>query len=334
MNKNVMVLSVVLSALLLQTGCVSSARAIPGATIPRAEFRIRDPFVLADEGVYYLYESKPWDGGRGVFVRRSTDLEHWTDKQQVMHVADNLPVRKVWAPEVHKYKGSYYLFVTLTLEQGAYPVAALVPDREKFVEPRGTWVYKAASPMGPFTPVKKGPVPPQDWMTLDGTLYEEDGQPYMVFCHEWCQVRNGGMCALPLTDDLSAAAGSPIYLFSASDAPWAPKKEIGADGSFPMYVTDGPFMYRGKDNRLFMLWSSFGPGDYTVGLAESKNGKIDGEWFQHEKPVYENGGHCMLFKDFDGNLRMSLHGPNRGPLERAHFLRLVETDEGLLRVAP
>ena len=79
------------------------------------------------------------------------------------------------------------------------------------------------------------------------------------------------------------------------------------------------------------LFSALLPG---VGLAESKNGKIDGEWFQHEKPVYENGGHCMLFKDFDGNLRMSLHGPNRGPLERAHFLRLVETDEGLLKVTP
>ena len=94
MRKNIWLLSVALSAILLQTGCISSAKTISGATIPRADFRIRDPFVLAEDGIYYLYESKPWDGGRGVFVRMSTDLEHWTEKHQVMRVADDLPVAR------------------------------------------------------------------------------------------------------------------------------------------------------------------------------------------------------------------------------------------------
>ena len=96
MNRSVLVLSAALSAILLRAECVSPQAALPEAAFTRAEFRIRDPFVLADGGVYYLYESKPWDGGRGVFVRRSADLEHWTDKQQVMRVADDVPVRKVW----------------------------------------------------------------------------------------------------------------------------------------------------------------------------------------------------------------------------------------------
>ena len=185
MRKTILALSALLAVVLTQTECAASDDAVRGATFTRADFRIRDPFVLAEDGVYYLYESKPWDGGRGVFVRRSADLEHWTDKSQVMRVADDLPVRKVWAPEVHKYNGAYYLFVTLTLEKGAYAIATLVPGREEMAEPRGTWVYRAESPMGPFEPVKKGPLPQQDWMTLDGTLYVEDGQPYMVFCHEW-----------------------------------------------------------------------------------------------------------------------------------------------------
>ena len=218
MRKTILALSALLAVVLTQTECAASDDAVRGATFTRADFRIRDPFVLAEDGVYYLYESKPWDGGRGVFVRRSADLEHWTDKSQVMRVADDLPVRKVWAPEVHKYNGAYYLFVTLTLEKGAYAIATLVPGREEMAEPRGTWVYRAESPMGPFEPVKKGPLPPQDWMTLDGTLYVEDGQPYMVFCHEWCQMKDGRMCFAPLSRDFSSFTAAPTTMFRASEA--------------------------------------------------------------------------------------------------------------------
>ena len=122
----------------------------------RKDFRIRDPFVLADNGTYYLYESKPKDDGRGVFVRRSIDLEHWTDKSQVMRVADDIPVRKVWAPEVHKYNGAYYLFVTLTMEPGAYQIAPLVPGREEMVSPRGTWVWPRRKTVPRATPFMGG----------------------------------------------------------------------------------------------------------------------------------------------------------------------------------
>ena len=51
--------------------------------------------------------------------------------QHRRRVAEDVPVRKVWAPEVHKFKGAYYLFVTLTLEKGAYSIAKLEEEREK-----------------------------------------------------------------------------------------------------------------------------------------------------------------------------------------------------------
>ena len=321
MKKSVFVLSVLLSAALLQTGCVSFAKVVDGATIARADFRIRDPFVLAEDGVYYLYESKPWDGGRGVFVRRSTDLEHWTDKQQVMRVAADVPVKKVWAPEVHKYKGAYYLFVTLTLESGAYPVAMPVPGREKFLEPRGTWVYRAESPMGPFEPVKKGPVPPQDWMTLDGTLWVEDGQPYMVFCHEWCQMKDGRMCYAPLASDFASFTATPTTMFTATTA------MPGAG-----FITDGPFLYRSpKSGALYMIWSNTvkrsgkKDHDYCVFVRRSSTGKLAGPWTQDELLFSENGGHGMIFKAFDGRLMLTLHQPNITPDERMALFEIADT---------
>ena len=328
MRKNVLLLSAALSAVLLQTGCVSSRKTIPGATIARSDFRIRDPFVLAENGVYYLYESKPWDGGRGVFVRMSTDLENWTDKRHVMRVAEDLPVRKVWAPEVHKYNGAYYLFVTLTMEKGAYAIAPLVPGRDDMVAPRGTWVYKADSPMGPFIPVKDGPVPPKDWMTLDGTLYVEDGTPYMVFCHEWCQMKDGRMCYAPLAPDFASFTAAPTTMFKASEA-------MAGAGC----ITDGPFLYRSpKDGTLYMIWSNTVKRDggkdpgYCVFVRKSPGGRLAGPWSKDELLFSENGGHGMIFKTFDGRLMLTLHQPNTTPDERMRLFELHD-DGGALRAA-
>ena len=325
MSRTFLALPALLASALALAECAIAGAEIPGATLTRADFRIRDPFVLAEGGVYYLYESKPWDGGRGVFVRRSADLEHWTDKRQAMRVADDLPVRKVWAPEVHRHDGRYYLFVTLTLEKGAYPVAALVPGREEFVEPRGTWVYVSDSPMGPFEPVKKGPVPPKDWMTLDGTLYVEDGQPYMVFCHEWCQVKDGRMCYAPLSPDFSSFTAAPTTMFKASEA-----MEGAGD------ITDGPFLYRSpKNGALYMIWSntvrrkgSKDP-DYCVFVRRSSSGRLAGPWSKDGLLFGENGGHGMMFKAFDGRLMLTLHQPNATPDERMALFEVEDTGETL-----
>lgn len=325
MRNALSVLAALLSAALMQAECVSSGEAIREATFVRADFRIRDPFVLAENGVYYLYESKPWDGGQEVFVRRSADLEHWTERQQVMRVADDVPVRNVWAPEVHKYKDSYYLFVTLTMEKGAYAIATLVPGREKMVAPRGVWVYKADSPMGPFVPVKNGPVPPQDWMTLDGTLYVEDGRPYMVFCHEWCQMKDGRMSFAPLSPDLASFAAEPTTMFKASDA-----MENAGD------ITDGPFLYRSpKSGALYMIWSNTvrrsgkKDPDYCIFVRKSSSGRLAGPWSKDDLLFGKDGGHGMIFRGFDGRLMLTLHQPNGIPNERMALFEIEDTGVSL-----
>jgi len=319
------VLFLVLSVVSLHANCASAASGNGEAKFARADFRIRDPFVLAEDGTYYLYESKPWDGGRGVFVRTSKDLEHWTEKRQVMRVADDLPVRKVWAPEVHKYKGAYYLFVTLTMEKGTYPIASLVENREKFIEPRGTWVYRADKPTGPFEPVKNGPVPPQDWMTLDGTLYVEDGKPYMVFCHEWCQMADGRMCYAPMSPDLASFTAPSVTMFKATEA--MPGAGV---------VTDGPFFYRSpKNGALYMIWSNSlernGKREYCVFLRKSSSGRLAGPWSKDSLLFGENGGHGMIFRTFDGGLMLTLHQPNNSPNERMALFKVEDTG-GTLKI--
>ena len=141
----------------------------------------------------------------------------------------------------------------------------------------------------------------------------------MVYCHEWVQISNGTVECLALTDDLSAATGEPRLLFRGSDGPWA---VISAtEGCF---VTDGPYLRRSKSGALFMVWSGFGKGGYTVGLAISDSGKLAGPWRQQAEPLYQqDGGHAMLFETFEGKVMMVLHSPN----DRAARPRVFELED-------
>jgi GH43 family beta-xylosidase len=206
-----------------------------------------------------------------------------------------------WAPEVHKYNGRFYMFVTVASKTRKRGVQILVCD----------------TPDGTFMPVINDAVTPSEWECLDGTLYVDEADvPYLVFCHEHTQIIDGAICYARLNDDLSAFVGDVVTMFSASSCGWAdPIKETH-------YVTDGPFMCRSKIGELFMIWSSFVKGNYAEGLVKFKNGKI-GLDFDHLKPLLDSdGGHGMIFSDGEKTY-FTYHTPNRSGFERPEFC-LVE----------
>lgn len=282
-----------------------------------SEINIRDPFVLAHDGRYYMYGSRGatcwgYDDGFDVYV--GYDLENWEGPFECAHNDGSFwSDYNYWAPEVHFWKGKFYMFASFKPAGGC----------------RGTGILCADSPMGPFTPHSDGLITPDNWECLDGTLYvSRNGRPYMVFCHEWVQAVDGKICAVPLTDDLRAADGEPVTLFTAKQANWScsVKHSSGMDG----YVTDGPFMWRTADDTLLMLWASFSGGGYTEGLAVSDNGEIDGK-FEQTEPLFKNdGGHGMVFRALDGQLYMVLHSPNRLSEERPCFYRITEANGRLV----
>ena len=276
------------------------------------EINIRDPFVLVDNDKYYLYGTRgktAWTSAEGLDVYISDDLENWSEAIECFSVPEGFWADKeIWAPEVHKYKGAYYMFVSLRSD----------------TRNRATQILKSDTPEGPFLPFTNGPVTPEEWLCLDGTFYvDEDGKPYIVFCHEWVQVTDGEIHAMPLTADLSAPAGEPILLFKASEPFWA-------DKSRDKFITDGPFIYKTKSGRLLMIWSTFTPSGYTQAVAVSENGKIDGKW-THEKPLFDkDGGHGMIFEDLNGRKYLILHSPNENPLERPVLIEVEEKDDMLI----
>lgn len=312
--------------LLLISACVCHVMAVT----PIEDIYIRDPFILADSasGNYYMYCSKSVTGNAGqslggVAVYKSKDLKNWDGPIQVCAVPeDNWITGAVWAPEVHKYNGKYYLFATINTD--------IVWKAQKEGWPpytyRGTQIFRSDSPEGPFEALSRMPATPVDEMALDGTLWVEDGIPYMVYCHEWVQVADGAMKVVRLSDDLSEPVGQPTRLFDASAAKWS----TGSGGG-SSYVTDGCYLYRTKEGKLLMIWSSFMNGEYAIGVAESVTGKVMGPWRQNDVPLFnKNGGHGMLFKDFGGDLHLVIHVPNSpSGMERARIFDIEDTGSGL-----
>jgi arabinan endo-1,5-alpha-L-arabinosidase len=300
----------------------------------RSQIRIRDPFVLPDPAakVYYIYGStnrglSATDARKEVVVYKTRDLEDWGEPITAWAVPPGHWGREtVWAPEVHRYKGKYYLFVTLT-STDPLPTPEGRPPNVK----RGTEILVADRPEGPFTPFGKGPQTPHDWMALDGTLYVEDDVPYMVFCHEWIQITDGSMDVVRLSPDLSQPIGAPTKLFHASAAPWTRCRgdlgELFQGKRYHAYITDGAAFHRTKTGKLIMLWSSYGPAKYAVGQAASTSGKLAGPWVQDAEPLWkDDGGHPMLFTSFEGRLVMAIHQPNRR-VERARFFEMDDSGD-------
>ena len=291
----------------------------PETFVRSADLHCRDPFVLAADGQYLLYQTATYDGRCGMSVRASRDLENWTEPREVLRVPADVPATMLWAPEIHKYKGEYYAFVTLTEKPESRYVSEMIAGHNKYLRPRGVWIFKAKSPLGPFKPLRNAPVTPLEWMTLDGTLWIEDGKPYMVFCHEWCQVKDGRMCYVPLSCDLSCLTAEPTTMFSA-------RVMDGANN-----VTDGPFLYKSpKSGALFMIWSNhIGKRGYCVLLRKSESGKLSGPWTKDEILFGKDGGHGMIFNAFDGRLMMAIHAPNKSPNERLRLIELEDTGDSI-----
>ena len=150
---------------------------------------LRDPFIIKENSRYYLYGTygKTAFIGRPkrLFVYESDDLVNFTKKKTVFKREKGFFSSKwYWAPEVHFYNSKYYMFVTFASKEGGL----------------GTSLLVSSSLEGPFIPFSKGYLTPPNFRALDGTLYiSKENIPYLVFCHEWRQIKDGTIEYRPVT---------------------------------------------------------------------------------------------------------------------------------------
>jgi beta-xylosidase len=335
-------LFMVAAALLLGSGSWHAASAAPARSAPTAttaplrlpDMPLHDPWIVADRasGTYHLFTRNErrmsGDARIGIMAYTSRDLKSWTRPRMVFVLPKGGWANDgAWAPEVHRWKGRWYLFATFYNDSAPLP-----PNGARKPVRRSTTLAVADRLGGPFMPVRNGePIVDRSVMTLDGTLFvDAGGKPWLVYAHEWVQIGDGTIEAMPLKDDLSAA-GPPRVLFRASEAPWA-KGDEQPDGS-RNFVTDGPELFRTRTGTLLMLWSSYDRDGYVQSIARSTSGRIEGPWEQLPPLVRADSGHGMLFRRFDGTLMMVLHRPFNNARGKLYVMRDMGDTIAIVREA-
>lgn len=270
------------------------------------EIRMRDPYILKDNKTkkYYLYGTFKVGESNDFYAYVSKDLINFEGPFKIFKTPDNFwGTKDFWAPEVHEYKGKYYLIATFKNDE----------------MPRGCQIFISDSPLGNFVE-HSSIVTPKDWECLDGTLYFENDEPYLVFVHEWLQINDGTVCAIRLSEDLKETIGEPITLFKASDAKWS-SQPYWANLPYNIYIADGPYIVRDQNNKLIILWSTYNDKEYATGYAYNNSKSLfDLPFLQsNESLKLRDGGHGMIFEDFNGKKHLIVHVDNRDNLEKPYI---------------
>lgn len=175
----------------------------------RKDLHIRDPFVYAENGIYYLLGttgSDTWERGSNLVLYASRDLETFEKKCVLVTDGSLSSYKNIWAPELHFYRGKYYLIVSVFRDDLG----------------RGSLILVSESLDNNFKMLTGNYVTPKGWGCLDATLFVYENTPYLCFSNEWMtpisRDGDGSLFIAKLKDDLTELIGEPKKIVSGKES--------------------------------------------------------------------------------------------------------------------
>jgi GH43 family beta-xylosidase len=271
--------------------------------IKKEDIRIRDPFVFVENNVYYMLGTTGndcWNAGSDLTLYKSTDLESFEKVCCLVEEKTLKEYTNIWAPELHKYNGKYYLIVSVFNEEKG----------------RGSIILTSNQLQGKYTLLTGEYVTPNGWWCLDASLFVFNKTPYLYFSNEWIHTVNndgdGSIFVAQLNDDLTKIVDSPKKIISGKYCGFS-KELTYAKTRVKGFVAEGPFAVQ-KDGEVQLYWSTYTTDGYCVVKSASK--EVLGE-YKVEKFIFKkDGGHAMVFTALDGKQYITFHKPNISPNER------------------
>lgn len=266
------------------------------------ELRVRDPFIFVENGKYFLIGTTGndcWISGSDLVLYSSCDLKTFTRERELVKKGTLDGYTQIWAPELHRYCGKYYIIVSVFRKDLG----------------RGSMVLVSPSLQEAFTPLTGEYITPHGWWCLDATLFVWKNEPYLFFSNEWIRTVNsdgdGSLYVAKLDGELKTLVTVPKKIISGKGCGFA-VENVHTDG-FRGYVAEGPFAVE-ENGKIALYWSTFVKEGYCV--AKSIAPDIFGEYGFDKMIFSSDGGHAMVFDDLSGKRKITLHQPNRSPLER------------------
>ncbi|MBE6636558.1 MAG: hypothetical protein E7618_02000 [Ruminococcaceae bacterium] len=216
---------------------------------------IGDPFILYDDGKYYMYATSLGNGYR-VWVS-DTCAKFQPAGIAYQQSGTSFGFASYWAPEVYKYEGKFYMFYSALYKNKS--------GQERF----GIGVAVADTPVGPFTDL----VPNQalfapSYSVIDANvLFDDNGKVYLYYSKD-CSTNsvNGNptsqIFGVEISSDFKTVIGEPVLL-STPDAAWESRS-----GSWRW--NEGPCVFKRGDT-YYMMYSAgyYENNTYAVGYSTS-----------------------------------------------------------------
>jgi len=258
-----------------------------------------DPWVTQRGGYYYYTHTM---GDRITLWRTTTmaDLAHAVRRVVWRPPAVGPNAHSIWAPELHRIGGAWYIYYSATASGYRDDVhrGVFVLENDSDDPLTGTWVDR-----GRINTAHPG---------IDGTIFVDRGRRYFVYSP---YIGHKSMLAIAAMANPWTLTGEERVI-ARPDRPWERR-----DGRA---ILEGPEFLRGPKGDLFLTYSA-GPcwsDDYALGLlhaAPGANPLDPSSWSKAAKPVFHsaNGvyatGHNGFFTSPDGTENWIIYHANSGP---------------------
>ncbi len=227
---------ILLSMLLCVGASLSAQKGVTTFVNPILGGDYPDPTILRDGNDYYMTHSA-FDYVPGLVVMHSRDLVHW----EPVSYALNTYLGSIWAPDIKKYRGRYYIYFTVHGTK------------------RTNCVVTADSPYGPWSEPVDLEIGDIDPCFVDGG----NGKCYLVM--------SGGNRWTLADDGLSVVKDSKVHFYDGWNYP--------SDWITEGFCLEGPKLYHIGDYFYYISaeGGTAGPAtSHMVVVARSKS--IDGPW--------------------------------------------------------
>jgi len=283
-----------------------------------------DPFVTYDgvTGYYYLLYTR----GKEVRIYRSRHIATIMNDEslKVFGVPEHGVYGCIWAPEMHKIDGRWYI----------YTCGATEPSGR---ERRRLFVLRSKSE-DPFDGFEFAGFPDPGLAAIDPTVFvADDGTIYMSYAAE----NRGNRIHIRRMSSPTEFDGGSVMICEAEHE-WEKVPPYVGDST----IVEGPFFVRSPDrSRLFILYSANGcwSDQYRLGVLEYTGGEMVSKegWKKYPDFIFGSGngtfgpGHMSFFLSPDKSQTWmayhSMHESNvnvRWAPRYLHFQELKFTDDG------
>ncbi|HEY0776430.1 MAG TPA: arabinan endo-1,5-alpha-L-arabinosidase [Gemmatirosa sp.] len=276
-----------IAAALLVTVGAPGLRGASAAAQTGAVRGVHDPAMARSDGVYWLFTT-----GRGIPIRRSTDLAHWDTAGRVF--AEGLPswakaaVPKVefpWAPDISFFAGRWHLYYSLSSFASQHSVIGLATNATLDpADSRYRWVDEGrvvASETGVTT-----------YNAIDPNLaFDEQGRPWLDWGSFW-----GGIKLRRLDPATGKVSSADTMTYSLAARAGAGAGTEATTGPRDRQAIEGPFINR--HGEYFYLFASYDlccrgvTSTYNVRVGRAR--AITGPYIDADSVLMTEGGGMLV----------------------------------------